>query len=130
MISRVNLVQILIEITNKNAVCNHSLPSSQYPVLDIDSNPEKQEESSKSREQRSNCRDDQLLHDLPGELSGGHLIDKEPGSEEESNGHEKEGEMGEDSRVDGGDISGHGGDISNSHLPGLVVCCRSESSKY
>eukprot|EP00092_Neocalanus_flemingeri_P038328 GFUD01041727.1.p1 GENE.GFUD01041727.1~~GFUD01041727.1.p1 ORF type:complete len:108 (+),score=19.99 GFUD01041727.1:155-478(+) len=91
--------------------------------LNVDPNPEKQEQSSKAHEQRGDSSDHHLLHDLPGELGGCHLVHKEPGSEEESNPHQDKGEVGEDRRVDGGDISGQGGDISNSHDDDLVGSC-------
>ena len=41
--------------------------------LDIDANPEEEEQSPEPHEQRCHGCDDQLLHDVPGELGGGHL---------------------------------------------------------
>ena len=44
-----------------------------------------------------------------------HLVNKEPSCEKETNTEENDGEMREDRRVDGGDISGHGTDVGNGH---------------
>ena len=42
-------------------------------ILNINSHPEKKEQSSKSHEQRGHGRNDQLLHDFTGKLGRGHL---------------------------------------------------------
>ena len=44
-----------------------------------------------------------------------YLIDKEPSCEEETNTEENYGQVREDRRVDGRDVSGHGTDVGNGH---------------
>jgi len=53
--------------------------------LDIDSNPEEEEQGSKAHEEAGHPGDHQLLGQLPCELGRRHLIDEEPSSEEETN---------------------------------------------
>ena len=42
--------------------------------LDIDSDPEEEEEGAEPHEEGGNCRDEKLLEYFPGKLAGGHLI--------------------------------------------------------
>ena len=55
-------------------------------------------------------------------MNDAHLVHEEPGSEEESDAKEDDGEVGEDGRVDGREIAGHGGQLGNSHHSTVVLC--------
>ena len=51
-----------------------------------------------------------------------YLVHKEPRREEKANAEEDHSEVGKNRGVDGGDVAGHGGDVSDSHPDqGLMV---------
>lgn len=74
----------------------------------IDSNPQQEKEHPKAHEYGGNKWDEQLLKDVPWEFGGCHLINEEPGHEEDANTKQYHGKMGEHCWVDRAHIPVHG----------------------
>ena len=58
-----------------------------------------------------------------------YLIDKKPCCEEESNSEKDDGEMRKHGRVDGGNITSHGGNIEHGH-PDVLFMIDLKHSKH
>ena len=79
-------------------------------ILDVDADPEEEEEGAEAHEEAGHGRDHHLLGDVPGELGGGHLEYRGQGGDHDGGAGDRHGIHGgdddDDSEDGGSDANG------------------------